>query len=217
MNDGFPRFLWLDYFKRKASSRELLLRTLRENMIFSSLTDRELKYVSTFVYERTYQPGEYVFKEDDRGFGMYLVAQGAVAIKMKRYGEEMLATRLGRGCFFGELSLIDQENIRSAAAIAQEKTLLLGFFKPDFQELLTRKPALGVKLLFQLTQVLASRLLHAEEDARSVQTDYLAHLSVVGQSPIPFEHQEQPSAPTRIGGRSHGGDQGKGSGSNQAA
>ena len=64
---------------------------------------------------------------------------------------------LKNGEFFGELALLD-ESPRSATATAGEKTQILGFFRPDFLNLLSTEPKLGAKVLLKLSQILAMRL-----------------------------------------------------------
>ena len=44
-----------------------------------------------------------------------------------------------------------------------EPSRLVGFFKPDLLDILERKPAMGVKILLQLSRVLEERLLATTE------------------------------------------------------
>jgi len=158
-----PHFLWTDLFRRRKAEQTSLIDALKENVLFRTLTGRELKYLTTLVYERIYQPDEPVFHQNDRGLGMYLIAKGRVAIKTQSAQSEALITVLSEGSFFGELALVDPDNIRTASAISMERTVLIGFFKPDLMEILERKPAMGVKILFQLSTVLGHRLLETTE------------------------------------------------------
>ncbi|HUP57200.1 MAG TPA: cyclic nucleotide-binding domain-containing protein [Bdellovibrionota bacterium] len=187
-----PHFLWADLFKQDHSEKSLIPTALRENVLFRTLSERELSFLSTMVYERVYEPGEPIFRQGDRGFGLYVIVKGTVAIKTQAQGaEHILVTKLGRGSFFGELSLLEMENLRSASALAVEKTILVGFFKPDLKEILDRKPAMGVKILQQLALVLGTRLIET--------TDRLA-----GMPQIVPTHQDEAGAaqavdhPTRL-------------------
>lgn len=155
-----PHFLWADLFRQDKPEKSLIPSALRENILFKTLTEREQRFLSTMVYERVYDTGEPIFRQGDRGFGLYIIAKGTVAIRTQGEGsEQILVTKLTRGSFFGELSLLEMENLRSASAIALEKTVLIGFFKPDLKEILDRKPAMGVKILQQLALVLGTRLI----------------------------------------------------------
>jgi CRP-like cAMP-binding protein len=160
------KFLWLDLFSRKSDSDITILSTLKSNQLFVKLTPRELAYVSKIVHVRNYEPGETVFEQYEKGLGMYMIAKGAVDIKLRgteKSDEEILVTSLAAGSFFGELALIDTDNKRSASVYAQGPTTLIGFFKPDLLEIMERKPETGVKILFQLSKVLGRRLQETTE------------------------------------------------------
>lgn len=166
-----PHFIWADLFRRGRNEQTSIAEVLKENVLFKTLTARELHYVSTLVYERTYQADEAIFQQNDRGLGMYVIAKGRVAIRTQALNnphDEVLVTILSEGSFFGELSLVDPDNIRTASAIALERTVVIGFFKPDLMELLERKPALGVKILLQLSAVLGRRLLETTDKITSL-------------------------------------------------
>src|SRR5690606_30815615 len=70
----------------------------------------------------------------------------------------VLVTRLSRGDFFGEISLVEQAGRRTATASAADDVILLGFFKPDLAEIVERNPRMGVKLLTRLGEILGRRL-----------------------------------------------------------
>src|ERR1700679_2395814 len=113
-----PHFLWADLFRQKNPAGSLVPEMLRKNILFSTLTQKELLFLSSLVYERVFEPGEVVFRQNDRGLGMYVIARGSVQIKAMTLDEgEVEVARLEKGSFFGELSLIDQDNIRSATAM----------------------------------------------------------------------------------------------------
>lgn len=153
--------MFSDLFGKKKQSTVTQL--LKENLLFATLTPRELKDISERVYERTYQQDEAIFEQGDRGFGMYIIAQGRVAIQTHGFEGDVQVTTLGAGSFFGELALIDSESLRSAHAVALEQCVLVGFFKADLLDLLESKPTTGVKVLFQLATVLGQRLIESTE------------------------------------------------------
>lgn len=153
-----PHFLWTDLFKREKSSQRSIAKILQENVLFCTLTTRELSYLSSLVYERVYQPGEPVFQQYDRGLGMYVIIKGRIAIKTESPQGETLITTLSEGSFFGEIALVDPNNVRTASAVSVERSILVGFFKPDLMEIIERKPTIGVKILYQLSTVLGRRL-----------------------------------------------------------
>lgn len=155
------KYLWVDLFSRKSESEITVLSTLKSNQLFMKLTPRELAYVSKIVHMRHYEPSEPVFKQYEKGLGMYMIAKGVIEIKVRTPANpdhELQVTTLGAGSFFGELALVDTDNKRTASAYSQGPTTLIGFFKPDLLEIMERKPETGVKILFQLSKVLGRRL-----------------------------------------------------------
>jgi CRP/FNR family transcriptional regulator, cyclic AMP receptor protein len=156
--------LWENIFK-KAKEERSIRRILSENILFNELTKRELKFVENIVHERQYRKGEPIFQQGEIGVGMYIIAKGSVDISLFEAQEskndtvkKVHVTRLEAGDFFGELSLVEDTGRRTATAIANEDTLLIGFFKPDLMEILERSPSTGVKVVFSLAEVLAKRL-----------------------------------------------------------
>jgi CRP/FNR family cyclic AMP-dependent transcriptional regulator len=158
-----PHFLWKDLFRRETPEKKEIIEILRGNVLFKTLSRREVSYLSNFVYERVYQPDESVFKQNDRGIGMYIIAKGRIAIKTQGAQDEILVTTLTEGSFFGELALVDPDNLRTASAVPLERTVLIGFFKPELTEILERKPDMGVRILFQLCTIIGRRLWETTE------------------------------------------------------
>lgn len=143
------------------------LEALRAVPLFSELKNSELKRLLRIMHERTYQPGEVIFREGDLGAGMFIIKKGAVRIVVRMPGatERELAT-LGDHQFFGEMALLEDAP-RSASAVAIDRTELLGFFEPDLEGLLERDSRLGSKVLWQLARLMATRLRITNETYRA--------------------------------------------------
>jgi CRP-like cAMP-binding protein len=60
------------------------------------------------------------------------------------------------------MALLD-EDPRSASVIASVDSDIMGFFRPDFLDLIYRKPKLGIKVLLALARVIGERLRHSNE------------------------------------------------------
>jgi CRP/FNR family cyclic AMP-dependent transcriptional regulator len=163
--------LWADLFAFRKKPQLTLLRALESSVLFETLAPDELASVSKLVYERQYLAGESIFRKEARGIGLYLITQGTVSIRTPTENSspddgDFEIARLETGSFFGELALIDPENIRNASAVALTHTTLVGFFKPDLEEILERRPEIGVKILLQLARVLGARLMRSSDELR---------------------------------------------------
>lgn len=134
------------------------LATLRVVPLFQDLKDAELKKVARLLHERQYQPGEVVFREGQTGAGMYIIKSGGVDIVLRLAdGAEQRAVSLVERQFFGELALLESTP-RTATAVVQKATTLLGLFQPDLEQLVERNAKLGAKVLWNLARMTGLRL-----------------------------------------------------------
>ena len=142
---------------------------LKANILFKDLSAKELTFVQNILHLRKYQSGESVFKQGEVGVGMYIIVKGNVEIYLtdtkaaSKDLQDVFITTLTEGDFFGELSLVEEDGIRTASAICKEECWLIGFFKPDLMEILERNPATGVKIVYRLAEVLGHRLKETTE------------------------------------------------------
>jgi CRP/FNR family transcriptional regulator, cyclic AMP receptor protein len=161
-------YLWDNLFKRGSRDQDIEA-VLSENYIFKSLSRAELHFVRNLVHYRVFKPGERVFSQGELGVGMYIVVQGTLNITiedlhiLEEHNRKVFITRLSRGDFFGEISLVEQAGRRTATATAADDVVLLGFFKPDLAEVIERNPRTAVKILSRLGEVLGRRLKETAE------------------------------------------------------
>lgn len=104
--------------------------------------------------------GEPVFLEGDPGDRLYLIARGAVSIKLK-IDDEARARRLATfasGVFFGEMAIVEGGR-RSADAFAKgDRVVLYSLSAAKFAELVQQHPSLALKIYQNLARELAARL-----------------------------------------------------------
>ena len=142
-------------FFRKKDNTDPVLKALERIPIFENLLKKELKNISYLTHEREYKANEYVFKKHAPAEGMYVILHGEIEIKDSKSGN--VFANLHSGDFFGELALLDEEP-RSASAICNVPSRLIGFFRTDLLTLINRYPELGNKILLNLSRVLGERL-----------------------------------------------------------
>ena len=159
-----PHFIWKDLFRAETPEKRSILDTLRENILFRTLNRRELAYLSNFVYERVYQIDEPVFQQNDRGHRHVHHLQGPRGDPDADARKANCSSPCSRRAASSARSRSSSpDNIRTATAVPLERTVLIGFFKPELMEILERKPDMGVKILFQLCTVLGRRLIETTE------------------------------------------------------
>jgi sulfate permease, SulP family len=128
--------------------------------LFTDLTSGELKTLSGLLERQELGHGDVVFNEGDAGDRMFVIARGAVSIKV-RLEDESRARRLATftpGVFFGEMSLLEGHP-RTADAFAKgERVVLYSLSREAFTALVGNQPQLGLKIYEALTRELAGRL-----------------------------------------------------------
>lgn len=135
--------------------------------LFGGLNPTHLKRVVAIGVEERHPRGAKIFQEGDPGDRFYLILDGAVRISktMNGLGEEALAV-LRPGNYFGEMSLVDETQDRSADAIAHEACRLFVIKRVDLQDLLFVDRDLAYEVLWQLVRTLSSRLRETNEKMR---------------------------------------------------
>ena len=141
-----------------------LKEALQNCYLFENLLPQEIHLLLKIVHTRNFRPGEYIFKQGEIGVGMYILLSGSVDIIVTTAKESLdnannkVVSILKPQSFFGEHSLVEENGRRSASAMAREEVQVLGFFKPDLQEIIERSPTTGVKILYRLGEILGKRL-----------------------------------------------------------
>ncbi len=131
--------------------------------ILNTFSDREVWQFTKFLRRRVFSADELVFKQGDSGYGFYFIVSGSVNVMSdlgtkteNPHGEFVI--KLGEFQYFGEMGLLEDFNRRGATVIANEKTVLLGIFKPDLEELIEQYPVVGAKFLREISLVMATRM-----------------------------------------------------------
>jgi CRP/FNR family cyclic AMP-dependent transcriptional regulator len=168
------KFIWSSSLFKKDKDEEHVMEALKKCFLFESLTPRELAVVRKAVHVRRYNVGENVFQQHQPGTGVYIIVNGKVGIETEKVfadpktriekSDVVLLETLVAGDFFGELALVEDESVRTATAKIIEPSLLIGFFKPDFIEIMNIRPATGLKLSLKLAQVITERVKQAVEE-----------------------------------------------------
>ena len=143
------------------------LSLIKKSAIFADLEDDELERVAEICNEQQFKFGKTIFKEDEPGNRLFIIAEGEVRISrnVPGSGEEALAV-LKSGSCFGEMAVIDR-SARSTDAIANTDCTLLTITRSDFEMLLDFDRDLGYKVLWSTVRLLSSRLRVTNDNLRS--------------------------------------------------
>lgn len=121
--------------------------------LFSTLDNYQLGVISDVVISRKYKKDENIILEDDStDQALFIIVEGEVKVYISGMdGRETILAMLGKGDFFGEMSLIDGEP-RSASVKAVTNTSILVVRRKDFQEELYKFPDLTMSLLEEMSR-----------------------------------------------------------------
>jgi len=114
---------------------------------FASLDDKRRKALVNDGKELSYKAGDIIVGEGASGVGFYLVLDGKVEV---RKGGRVIAS-LGKGEFFGEMSLIDDQP-RSADVIAVAQTRCWALSSWAFNALVKANPDIALVMLKELVK-----------------------------------------------------------------
>ena len=128
---------------------------IRRLPLFASLRGTEIQFIAEILRESEVAVSSLLFREGEPGSSFAIIVEGQVEI-LKALGtpdERLLAVR-GPGDFFGEMSLLDPDGLRTASVRARTPVRLLEMARPDFDALLQHRPALA----YEMVRVLSLRL-----------------------------------------------------------
>lgn len=122
--------------------------------LFAELSPQQLRKLAEYTRHQAYGHEELIVKQGDRSSEMYIVERGQVRIEANIEGaaNPHVISVLGRGEFFGEMSMLTGET-RAASVIAIEETEVLVLERERFAPLLESNPNLAERI----SQVLTAR------------------------------------------------------------
>lgn len=159
-----------------SSSKDNIPKFLHKISVLKNFSENESRLFSKYLHHRTFSNGEIIFKQGNTGIGFYFILSGQVDITVAKdsndsfedSGKESLVLTLERFDYFGELALLQENSVRNASAYAKENCSLLGFFKPDLDEMIEEHPIVATKLLQSISMIIANRLFLVTSEVRKL-------------------------------------------------
>ncbi|HEY3932128.1 MAG TPA: ATP-binding protein [Verrucomicrobiae bacterium] len=170
--------------------------------LFCGLNHKELLDLREISRQKRFPGGSQIFREGDRGDGLYIIKDGSVQIA-HMVGEEArhIFSQLDPGEIFGEMAVIE-DRPRSATAVALTDTQLYFIPREKMRTLLQHSPGLAFKFLQEISHRLREfnqRHLHEVVQAESLAAvgrfaqgivhDLKNPLSIIGLSAEIFDMQ----------------------------
>ncbi len=126
---------------------------------FSFLCLEDLKEISDFFKCRTVPAGNTLWREGDPCDYVAIIVSGRVKIQKETglKGNHVVLGIYGEGTFVGELCILD-DNPRTVTAVALDDTSLVLIMRESFEQLNTKYPELGGKLMKGMLLSVSKRL-----------------------------------------------------------
>ncbi len=123
------------------------LSLIRSIALFDLLSPEDLAVLGNSLEVRAFKAGATIFAQGDPGNAMYIVQSGRVDICLPGDAARRISLKeVGRGEFFGELSLFDAKP-RSASALAATNTVLLELQHATLTGFLDQRPRAAMAIL----------------------------------------------------------------------
>jgi CRP/FNR family transcriptional regulator len=122
--------------------------SLAQVPFFAALSEGELAHLSNILVERELLAGEVLFYENEVDQRVFILLAGQIEVikALDTPGERLLGVREA-GAVFGEMSLFNPEQRRSATLRARTRLRLLEIDQDEFKELLLHHPSLALEML----------------------------------------------------------------------
>jgi len=127
---------------------------LRNVEIFQGLIDEELEIAARFCQEETVPEGLTLCEEGARADKLFILEEGTVSIRFSRGGNYAIQAP---GKILG-WSFLVPPNRYTASAVTIAPCKLLVIKSPDFYDLIHKDTKVGLKIMDNLSKVVASRL-----------------------------------------------------------
>src|SRR5213592_2943420 len=156
---------------------------LRQVPLFESLDDDAAMELCKLLETLDCEADKVLFRAGDAGDAMYVIERGKVRICVQATdGHELTLAELGRGDFFGEMALLNEQR-RSANAVVAEEARLAVLSRAHFLFFMRSNPNVALEML----TALANRLRHTDEllrhsVTRNVNVEEAAQLTLADRS-----------------------------------
>ena len=159
--DDLAKVMKIDLNKEKPYNILRYINKLKKSYLFKNLSENTLEAIAKNMKKEKFNKGDIIIQEGTSGNTFYLISKGKVNIM--KDGKSLRIIESGE-CL-GEKSLLSNDSLRTASAIAEEKVICYVIYKKEFDMILkepkTREYLLK-KLALQNTDIQLSDLYYID-------------------------------------------------------
>ena len=156
---------------------------LKKFTIFSDLTDDELNHFSDALKEVKMEKGQQFITEGEEGDCIYLLLEGEVEInqaltlsmnKSESDNREKAILKLSSDVnpLFGEMSMFNEGDRRTANVRAETACVLVKLDKSDLYNICEKNPNIGFKVMRNLGRIISGNLIKANQNVLKLTTAF---------------------------------------------
>lgn len=158
MTTGKDAFVTLEPLGAGAMSMDEIRTMLDGAQMFKDFEWTQIEALSGYIQLYRAAPDSVLFGEGDHGNFMCIVLKGRLEVhKQNAQHDDKTVATVYAGRSLGEMALVDSEP-RSATAVVKEPSVLAVLTQENFMAITREKPALAVKLLLKISQLISQRL-----------------------------------------------------------
>jgi CRP/FNR family transcriptional regulator, cyclic AMP receptor protein len=128
------------------------VRLLSMTNVLEPLSEEELEQFARRHQDTRLERGEILFSPQERDERLFILKEGRVQLyRTNPQGQEITLAMIEEGTIFGEMALTGQQ-LREAYARALEPSIVLSLEREDLENLIIRKPEVGLGLVERLSE-----------------------------------------------------------------
>ena len=150
--DDLAKVMKIDLNKEKPINILRYINKLKKSYLFKNLSEKTLESIAKNMKKEKFNKGDKIIEEGTYGNTFYLISKGKVTITKE--GKSLRV--LDQGECLGEKSLLSNDSLRTATAIAEEKVICYVINKKEFDMILSdsnTREYLLKKIAFQNTDI----------------------------------------------------------------
>jgi CRP-like cAMP-binding protein len=125
---------------------------LRASDLFHGLSDEQMADVEKVTVMTTCKRGNLIYGQDDRTETLFLLKKGSVALyRLSPEGKKLTTALIAPGTLFGDMEFTGS-TLAGSFAEASEDSILCVMTRHDLEQLISRYPVIGIRLLNVLSR-----------------------------------------------------------------
>ena len=130
--DDLAKVMKIDLNKEKPYNILRYINKLKKSYLFKNLSENTLEAIAKNMKKEKFNKGDVIIQEGTSGNTFYLISKGKVTITKEGKPLRVLDT----GECLGEKSLLSNDSLRTASAIAEDKVICYVIYKKEFDMIL---------------------------------------------------------------------------------